>query len=35
VRTPIFGAFGSTMDTLPIAYDWILLLHADEVLSPE
>jgi hypothetical protein len=23
------------MDTLPIAYDWILLLDADEVLSPE
>jgi hypothetical protein len=23
------------MNTLPIAYDWILLLDADEVLSPE
>lgn len=23
------------MDTLPLAYDWILLLDADEVLSPE
>lgn len=23
------------MDTLPIAYDWILLLDADEVLTPE
>ena len=24
-----------TMDTLPLAYDWILLLDADEVLTPE
>src|SRR3979411_2481595 len=23
------------MDTLPFAYDWILLLDADEVLTPE
>src|SRR5580698_188777 len=23
------------MDTLPLAYDWILLLDADEVLTPE
>src|SRR5205085_9510938 len=23
------------MDTLPIAYDWILLLDADEVVTPE
>ena len=23
------------MDTLPLAYDWVLLLDADEVLTPE